>query len=194
MAERPAAACMARAAVRAAVVSILALTAAGCSADEAPVETEWKPPAWFAEQAREREEVAAKMQTCMDAKGWTVTLDEYGGAAEPFTSEDEANRFSEDSMACQEEAGRRLGALTEDELREAYTRDVDTMMCLRNEGFDMADPPTVDTYVESRLADPPPDDLWVPYTDPAVQGALESGSLSADGLVELERTCPQNWS
>jgi hypothetical protein len=189
VAERTFLATVARAGACAALAALTLVSVSACTTDDQPAAAEYTPPAWFAEQARAREEMASKLQTCMDAKGWTVTLNEYGGAAEAFTTEEELDRFNEDSMQCQIESGRNVAAVTEAELRADYRRDVDTMRCLRNEGFDVADPPSEDAYVESRLATVPPDDLWVPYDDPALQDVLGTGDAAA-----LERTCPQNWS
>lgn len=174
--------------------TLLAAIGACGSPDASPESAaQWTPPAWFAEQARQREEMAASLQSCMEQLGWAVTMNEFGGTDTPFTDGDELARFESDSADCQEQAGRDLSQRTEEEIRQDYQKDLDTLECLRAQGFDMADPPSEESYVESRLATPPPDDAWLPYGDPAIQDALVSGELTDEDVAALERKCPQNW-
>lgn len=177
----------------AAVTCITVLTACGHDVQQPDGGTAWAPPAWFAEQAQEREEARIALQACMDAKGWNIELDEWGGSDEPFTSQEEVNRFSEESMACQSELGFIGEVPTEASLRDRYAKDLDTWECLRAQGFEVADPPSVETYIESRLDRDYEGEVWLPYQDESISQALETGGITWEEFIQLEIDCPQQW-
>lgn len=151
----------------------------------------------MSDQALAREQFVPTLQACMDAKGWHVTVDEHAGIAEPFTSQDEAERATADKTACMLEQGIDPAAYetgpTETELRAMYPYDVDTYRCLVAQGVPMEqEPPSIDVYVEQGL--PTGDDgardnsdSWWPYFDPAVL-ALPQAEVAA-----LEQVCPTRW-
>ena len=59
----------------------------GCSSDAESSATAWEATAWMADQAQGRESFILRLQACMDAKSWDLTVDESGGFNEPFSSE-----------------------------------------------------------------------------------------------------------
>lgn len=178
------------------LASLIFLTT-GCAStgDVAPSQAPWTPPAWFAEQAREREQARASMQACVEAKGWAVTANEWGGAEEPFDDQATSDQFLKDSQACQAEIGIGPTSVEPDERywRESYQRALDTWACLRNEGINLASPPSESTYVEQRMA-AAPDYVWTPYSDPEILRLLESNEMTSEERAELEIKCPQSWA
>lgn len=188
----------------AALTALTAALAAGCttSAEPEPAAA-FTPPTWFAQQAQEREERRTLLQACIARSGWNVTMDEFGGAAEPFTDEAEVARFGADRDACLVELGLPAGPpeLTVDDLHEFYRGNVDTLACLRDQGFPLEDPPSEDAWVEQALSafsgsatGAPGDDvaaaqLWHPYD--AVPELQQADPDLEQDRGTLERTCPQ---
>ncbi|MEN0128903.1 MAG: hypothetical protein AAGC49_05635 [Brevundimonas sp.] len=162
----------------------------------------YTPPAWMAQQAQLREETKAKLQSCMDAKGWHKTIDEWGGAAEPFTGADQAAQnasFMRDSNACSVDAGRPTVA-TVDDVRAQYQGELDIAQCLRSLGFEVPPAPPRDVWVEQAMAPaqtdvtvdgnaPAVSRLWGPFDTIDAQVA-KSSELPADYM----RTCPEWYS
>lgn len=180
-----------------ALASLLLAAPLTACAQEAtqPAAEQWTPPAWFAEQARAREQARSAMQACVEAKGWAVTADEWGGAEEPFDDEATAEQYQRDSQECQTDLGIGPGAVKPDEeyWQGAYQRALDTWNCIRNEGIDLSDPPSEATYVEQRMAEAP-DQVWLPYGDPEIAHLMESGEMTSEERESLEVTCPQSWN
>jgi hypothetical protein len=150
----------------------------------------------MAEQAQLREEFVARLQSCMNVRGWHLTVDESAGFAEPFDSLEELERAGADRDQCLEEQGidptAASGPSTEAALREMYRYDVDTHECLVARGLRLErTPPSVDQYIEDGLASQSGEsvaDPWWPYGDPAVLALLETD------VAELRVTCPERWS
>lgn len=186
------------------IVLVAGIACVGCAGAEAQPEAsgQWTAPAWMASQKQEVEQFVDRLQTCMDNKGWNLTMDEFGGMAEPFTSDEELNRAVNDSDACLADLGFDMDVVasttvTEKQLREDYQRDIDTYQCLVNAGLKMQDPPTEDVYVENGLSlyndevsaeGADLDQTWLPYLDPAVL------SVGEDDLERLRVNCPERWS
>ena len=178
----------------------LVLTPGACSSSpDAPPAAAYTPPAWFATQAREREDAAAQMQACMSGRGWDRTVDEQGVSDEPFTDPAEAQRFGEDVATCWTDAGRpAVGTLTSDELHAVYRGGLDTARCLRSLGFTTTTPPAEDVWVEQQLGlneiartgGQLPDGVvvWSPY-----EGVLEQLAQDDDLPADYEQTCPTWW-
>jgi hypothetical protein len=66
--------------------------------------------------------------------------------------------------------------LTVDQLAEAYAYRLALADCVRDQGYDVEDPPSLDKFTED-------EGMWSPYP-PFMEGPLAIGSL--------ERTCPQS--
>ena len=177
-----------------AAAALTALTS-GCSAPPPATAEQWTPPAWMTEQAQAREQFVTTLQACMDARGWSLTVNASGGFEEPFTDQEEGRRAVADSDACLREQGVDPDAFgsapTESELRATYPYDVDTYECLVAQGVEMAQrPPTEDVYVEQGLGGDSRElaESWSPYLDSAVQ------ALPAERIAELEQVCPARWT
>ncbi len=149
------------------------------------------------EQAQQIDAFVATLQSCMDSRGWNLTMDESSGILEPFSSDDEMYRARADSDSCLREQNidphQFDSPPTEAQLRTMYRYDVDTYECLAAQGLRMEQqPPSADAYVESALAAANGTDdgggSWWPYFDPAVK------SLGRERIAELEIVCPTRWT
>lgn len=167
------------------------LALAGCaSAPEDDIE--WVEPGWMAEQVQAREQFVLDLQSCMDSKGWDLTVDEYGGSAEPFESAAEAERARDDTDECILDLGYDLTGFDEertvDDSRARYQQELDVYHCLRHQGVVMEqEPPSEEIFVEQRLSGGTSEQMWWPYGDP---GVLELGT---ERVAELHQVCPEPW-
>jgi hypothetical protein len=188
-----------RIAARAACASsmlVLIIPLAACGKSATPDAEGWTQPAWMSQQLQDEEVFVANVQSCMDAKGWNLTVDASGGFAEPFSDEAEMKRAADDVHSCLADQGIDVTQfeqpLTDSALRTMYRYDVDTYECLAAQGLDMQDPPpSQDAYVESALAaqdGQEADDSWWPYYDPAVT------ALSSSEVADLQQVCPERWT
>lgn len=144
----------------------------------------WTAPAWFAQEAEARAAFREQLQGCVDARGWTRTVDEWGGAAEPFTDEAELDRFVADVDDCSRNLGRDVGAADEETtIRALYPRLVDTWECVLHLGHDVPPPPSEDELVRQYLTDAT--DVWTPYGDLMTWRVADHEALEA--------ACPQPW-
>lgn len=177
------------------ITSALAVTvAASCSATpSAPPAPEWSPPAWFAQQAQDRERVRTALQSCITTKGWSVVVDERGGSEHGFETEAELDLFVADVDACREGIELNDTSLADEEsMRLYYERELDVYACLRNEGFTPPPPPPYEVFAESHQPDATVKDAWIAW-GPWVGEQFAAGNLDDAGLAELEQTCPQQW-
>jgi hypothetical protein len=181
-----------------ATAAVACLLAAGCAPSPttpAP-DSSWSEPGWMAEQAQRREQFVVRLQACMDGHGWQLTVDGSAGFAEPFASQDEAERAGADRDRCLVEQGVDASfvsqPLTAESLRSMYRYDVDTHACLLAQGVELERrPPSVDRYVEEGLAaqsGEPVDGSWWPYGDPALL------TLGRQDVAELQEACPERWT
>jgi len=160
---------------------------AGCVSPGPAPSSSWVNPPWVAQQAAEREEYRSQLQSCLDGKGWHVTVDLNGGIAEGFTDKAEMARVSDDFTACRVSMGYSPYGTpqTLDDLKLNYSQLLDTRACLVARGLDMAPPPSEDAWIEGTQANTY---VWHPYYDPAFT------ALSMDEQNALEALCPQPWS
>lgn len=168
------------------------MVACGNSGDDSTEgQDPWEPPAWFAEQAQERELARVRLQSCIDELGWDREIDEWGGSPEGFSDDEEMSAFVADSDECLQQVGLRAdhAAPTVEELELLYAMEVDGWWCIVAQGFDIPGPPSVEVFVEQSLDDSPPGevDAWTPYIDDAL---LE---LPEHEYRDLLRTCPEPW-
>ncbi len=174
------------------VAVVLAALLAACSTPgpAAPTDDEWTAPAWFGQQAREAEERTTTLQACMDARGWHVTMNEFGGSSKAWADQDELHRFASDSDACRAELGiptLGLHAPTDVQVRQSYRYMLDTWLCLRHGGYVLADPPSEDAWVESVIQSFSASGVgfWTPFADPAMD------ALPLAEWETAEQKCPQ---
>jgi len=149
-------------------------------------------PPWVAEQAAQREEYQAGLQSCLDGKGWQVTVDLDGGIEEGFTDQNEFARLTTDIKACRVSMGYSADGVpaTVDELKVFYSQLLDTRACLVAHGVAMGPPPSEDAWIDAQQpgTDAQSGDAdWHPYNDPALE------ALSMDQQNALEALCPQPW-
>ena len=193
--------------------SALALTAtslvAACSSgSDAPAATAYAAPAWFAQQAQEREQARVALQTCLDGKGWSVTVNEFGGASEPFSDDAEMTRYHADMVDCRASAGLSDQAPTQQQAEQAYRGALDTAACLRAQGFEVPDAPSEQSWVEAFLtassdaataggtAEAGDDNVtssqvWSPYGE--LVAAAQDDQAQLTKISDAEKTCPQWW-
>lgn len=178
-----------RAAAPALVAGLAVL--AGCTS--APqVDAPWVEPDWMADQAQQVEQFVLDLQGCVEASGWNVTVDEYAGVDEPFSSQEEAERFRTDADACLLALGHDPssfdGEPTVADLQRSYEHEVDVHRCLVHQGVEMSEePPGEDRFVEQRLRPGSDDEAWWAYGDPAVL------ALDAAELARVRQSCPEPW-
>ena len=149
---------------------------------------EWIAPAWFAEQAEQREAFRTSLQACVDARGWEITVDEWGGGDHGFTDESELDRFVADVDDCSRSLGRHVGDVdSETTTRRFYPMLVDTWECVGHLGYDVPPPPSEDELVRQYETDGSSEPVWTPY------GELMDSPSAVPNSAELEATCPQPW-
>lgn len=149
--------------------------------EPAPAATaSWEPPAWLAEETALRAAVRQELQTCMDAKGWDVTMDEWGGAAEPFASQERWERFAADRDSCVVHVAEVVPTTERAPAVSAYERDLVTRQCVAAQGHELAAAPSEAQYEQGAPADP--------FDDPAL------GGLSQGSLDQLRAACPERWT
>ncbi|WP_029068048.1 hypothetical protein [Jonesia quinghaiensis] len=147
----------------------------------------------MANNAQAEEEFTAKLQACMDAKGWDLTLDSSGGIIEMFTDETEMMRATKDSQACTKDITGidplSIGtSVTEASARENYQFETDVYNCLVAQGVKMSrEMPSEEEYVDTALSGETSSAPWWPYGDQTVL------SMSLDEQNKLRQECPERW-
>lgn len=68
----------------------------------------------------------------------------------------------------------------------AYAYDLTLKECLEEEGFDIAEPPSLETYIDSYL-NPAGEPAWSPYED------ISPSAIGTVRWDELNEICPQNY-
>lgn len=172
----------------------VAVALSSCSSEPDITLSDWEEPAWFAEQAREQETVAAILDDCMESKGWDLTIGPRGDIAESLAELPDPQRPIEDIQVCFGEipSDYRV-ALDEEYLRDTlYPREVDVHACLLAHGATPEQPQPIDLFIEGYLGDDPALEPWTAWS-PAVmaQYAEEHGD---EALEVLEGACPQPYA
>ncbi len=123
-------------------------------------------------------EIVALQARCLQDQGFPVRLDPSGSGFDFTAVPPEQNQLAfAASIACKE--GLHLPAPTPpntDQRREQLAYLTLVGECLREHGFDVADPPSLDEFIEL-------DGAWSPY------GSLPP--LDPAAFEELDRACPQ---
>ncbi len=129
----------------------------------------------------------------MDARGWNLPIDEWGGTSEPFdVASGESDRYRTDIMACSEnvDEGHLISQTNDASMRTYYERELDIYACLKNEGIEPGAPPPFEVFAEQHSSDAP-DEAWNAWNDSWLDSWLDKHTL--DSLGDLELRCPQQW-
>jgi hypothetical protein len=118
---------------------------------------------------------------CMTREGWipqevpALNDADKTGLGYSYTDE-QAPQFQASSATCVDESGMAsvVPPLTEADMREGYKSVLNMRECLRLEGFDMPQAPSLQSYLDA-------DASWTPYD-----------YVSLDRFQDAERACPQN--
>jgi len=150
----------------------------GCSGQ--PQMTEETPSATADEYAHAR-----AVAQCLQESGWGVDFDESDGSygVKDGIPEAQAGQYEADRVACEEkfpqEQGPALEDWTAEQWSELYAREQQTAECLRNEGYDVPEIPSEQTYIDRyKNGDP-----WLAYAFLPVVGESE--------WKRLNDACPQ---
>ncbi len=118
---------------------------------------------------------------CLQDKGWGSEVGADGGVSTEFDS-DQIDQYEAASKECAEtipgidDAG--SVEVTNDLLADGYALQVDTLECLRAEGYaGLSDAPTLQSYLDSRGS-------WTPYSELPLD-------MSETEWIEVQRACPQ---
>ncbi|MCR6690615.1 hypothetical protein [Cellulomonas sp.] len=155
------------------------------------MQDDWTPPAWFAEQAREREQAEGRLQDCLESKGWDVQFSFEDPVA--WSTEAEASRYTRDMDACWTELGLPETDST-DQLARQYDAELDIARCLEHLGIDVPDAPSKDQWLE-RAQDPAGGSgLWLAFDAVDALRKERPDDAEATALVKrAEADCPRFW-
>ena len=136
---------------------------------------EWTAPAWFAEQAAQRAAFRDSLQACVDARGWAITVDEWGGGDHPSPRRRRwtgSSRTSTTAREASDVTSRNVDSETN--TRNLYPMLVDTWECVVHLGYDVPPPPSEDELVRQYETDGPSEPIWTPYGD-LMEAQLRAG-------------------
>ncbi|QHO69625.1 hypothetical protein [Marisediminicola antarctica] len=118
-----------------------------------------------------------QLLVCMQEKGWDVSIGRGGGVAAEFPSEQEDQYDAAQAGCGFDVADGEDVVLTDELLNDGYALQVDTLDCLRGEGYDgLSDPPTLQAYIDERGS-------WTAYG--------ELPAMPEDEWIQIQETCPQ---
>lgn len=127
------------------------------------------------------DEYGIVMARCLNDKGWDVKPAADGGFETDTVPAEQMEQFQADIEACQGEHGYSNDLVYTPERAERYfDASLEAAECLRDLGYEIADPPSRQAFVEALVNDEPPP--WYPHHE-----AMAAGGL----LSELEAECPQ---
>lgn len=114
---------------------------------------------------------------CANDHGFAVTIDPDGGIGFASVTPEQNQLAFAIELACEHGLHvRKPAPLTMEQLEKMYAYMVALAGCLEAQGYSVADPPSLDAYIDSQGD-------WNPY---------DGLSLGLDAWVPLNRTCPQN--
>lgn len=164
----------------------------------------WVEPAWMTADRERDERHQLHMYNCLTEAGYDVTPKPAGGfryldPGDPNRSEEEKQ---EDSWAMTVVTGECVKAdpeyppegsylLTRELAEQQYEHLLDTIACLRAEGYETSPAPDRSAWIE-QLLDEEADLVWVPFMD--IQDDLNSGkiTMTAEEAVNLQLKCRQD--
>jgi len=130
--------------------AVFAVALAGCSS---PSTAPGSAPA-------NREDEARAQARCLNDKGWDVAVGEDFGVSWEGPSA-QIEQFQAAVQECRELVGTSVPQrkLSDEMLRTAYGMQLDTLECLRREGYQgFSEPPTLQAYIDGR-------GQWTPYSE-----------------------------
>lgn len=123
---------------------------------------------------------AERMVACLNAAGWEVSLEPGSTGFEANVPDEQTNRFQASIEACQTSlAGQSspVSQWTDAQWRDAYAAQLATAGCLRDEGVQIPEAPSLEVFRESFESDP-----WLPYA---------FVNVDQSRYAELLEACPQ---
>ena len=142
---------------------------AGCSSND---EAASVPQATSAEDAAERR------IACLQDRGWDVTITDDNAIAASVPS-DQLTVYQRDLDECAEGLLPDKAAFTQQQWSEAYAAANETADCLAEQGYEIAERPSLQTFIENNGD-------WSVYADLLDQGIIMNSDVST-----LEASCPQ---
>lgn len=158
-------------------------------------QVEWKAPAWFAGQARQRDEVASILQDCVSRSGWDLTVNEYGGIEENLADFPDPQAPVAIVQSCYAEIPEKYNVTVDQTYLHdvLYPQQVDTYDCLVAHGVEPDPPPAVDIFVEAHLSTAEGGDPWIAWGGDWTTEYTQGGAHTEADLAELEIECPQPY-
>jgi len=154
------------------IAAVAAMALAGCSGGKSATDPQPDPTSDY----------ATNMVNCLAAKGWDVQRNPDGTYSSRYPDE-QSDQYDADVAACRAQFGYEELAVTEEQASNFYDKLVASAECLRGLGYDISDPPSRQSYVETLVGGELPD--WAPYTE-----LLEMAGSAAE-VQEAEAACPQ---
>lgn len=150
---------------------------------QAPLEeSESAPPLDRAAELRAGREADGRFNLCMEERGFVIDRHPDGSVTISAAPGDTSGTLTHEAAEeCQEEAGYpQIAPLSDDELKTLYQSSLETLDCLKEQGFSPQEPDSWERFLEEWQAKVGGSDLtpWSPY----------------DGVVDLPgalRACPE---
>ena len=173
----------------------LALALSGCvsSTSNPPVAEGWDEPGWMATIRQENEEFQQAMLSCYSEYGLHADT-AIAGSVGFFDNSDASGNIAPDVQELRDRAAVDCNArvplpahkLTNSLTPDAYHRMLDVRACLTAHGYEVAEPPSEQTWIDTS----PQYDAWNPYE--AAFGGPNGTKISASQLDALDAACPQS--
>lgn len=120
-------------------------------------------------------------RVCLAERGWEGTIDPADGGLVITVPEAQRAAYDSDHAECEAQFLKEFPppVLTEADFRDLYRQELETMECLKREGYPpRTQPVSEQAYVDAYLADEPLP--WFAYE-----------AYDGSGLDEIEQKCPQ---
>lgn len=136
-------------------------------------------------------ELTQAIVSCLADHGIAATATEDGGVEVDTAPGEDPTPIFELQQECERDlvaAGRipPPSQPTREYFEGAYAYNLTLKGCLEAEGFEISDPPSLETYIDSYM-NPASEGAWAPYNDISLSGV---GSARWE---ELNRICPQRY-
>lgn len=167
---------------RASVILAVALLTTGvmsaCSGDPGHPESS-------GEVALSQSPVADALYRCLTGRGWTITLTDEGAidASSETIPAEQYDHYVADTWACNTEVGARF-PVDDRQKKLLYTAELQESDCLERLGFDVADAPSLQVFLDEYDSAP-----WSAMASSSA--AALSETMSDAEWQQLNHTCPQ---
>ncbi len=144
--------------------------------------------AYLADALAERNRLVVE---CLAEHGIAATATDDGGIEIPTLPGQDATPIFELQEGCRDDlvAAGRISPPSEptrEYFEGSYAYNLSLKTCLEAEGFEISEPPSVETYIDSYL-NFTGEGSWAPYND------ISPGMLSQAEWEDLNRICPQSY-